>query len=90
MSSARPRKYRVKPAEVEAIRYWPGENCESVHAFIGAEHDADTCYAGAELVIFTDRGSETVKPGDWIVRDSSGDVHRCLDSTFAATYEEAL
>lgn len=41
------------------------------------------------LEIETPDGTMSAQPGDWIVRDVTGEFYICKDSTFAETYERA-
>lgn len=46
--------------------------------------------AGDELCVNSDkRGMQRARPGDWIIRDATGDIYPMRPDVFAETYELA-
>jgi hypothetical protein len=86
-------KYIVKRTVVEAIQ-WNVDNTWEVFTLIGhivpVFWDHPRIEGGKALVItrFSD-GSELVFPGDWVIKDSRGEVSRCEADYFERTYEAA-
>ena len=87
--------YRKRPVQVEAIHY-DGTNRDDVEAFMGGPKQArvkDAKLPGPGrglhdgIQIHTLEGVMTASVGDWIIRGVAGEVYRCRDDIFRATYE---
>lgn len=81
-------KFRKKPVEVEAIQYFPGQNCDEIAKFLGVlEHDDSACSPDAPWFIPTLEGMMVASPGDWIIRGDQGEFYPCKPDIFEQTYE---
>ena len=79
-------RYRKKSVVIDATQY--DGSVDSVARFMPSSYyvwDA----VGATLEIFTDEGTMTAKPGDWIIKGIKGEFYPCKPDIFAATYEPA-
>ncbi len=82
--------YRKKPVvEVEAVR-WLGNNEEEMDRFLTWPH-----YYGSKsnnflvsLFVDTHEGAAEAMPGDWIIKEFSGEFWLCRPDIFDAAYEE--
>lgn len=79
-----PRKFRKKPAVIEACR-WDGTNQDTIIGFVGP-HFAS--FSGQFLYIETLEGRMAANPGDWIIKGLKGEFYPCKPDIFARSYEE--
>lgn len=74
----------------EAVQYLPGTNCPEVAEFIGQPpHPPGQCDPNGDLTIPPWGGTDTARPGDWILRGPSGELLLCPAEAFNALYEPA-
>lgn len=84
-------KVRKRPLVVDAFKWLPGsgypDEFSSLHylAWTVGDIESPFCY----LAIKTPQGVLRVKPGDWIVRGSHGEIYICKPDAFNRTYELA-
>ncbi|QIG58716.1 MazG-like nucleotide pyrophosphohydrolase [Gordonia phage DatBoi] len=79
-----PKKYRKKPAVIEAIQLGIF-NTEAVEEFVGG--DLGT-HSDGGLVIATLEGAMRASIGDYIIKGVQGEFYPCKPDIFAETYEE--
>jgi hypothetical protein len=94
-------KYRVKPLEVDAIR-WTGDNLAEVQAFVGRmrnqDGDVDVPKFRIERVLHTPLGRALlwaearnmwveVPVGWWVVENTRGALDRCSPEAFDRTFD---
>ena len=82
----------MKPVLIEALR-WPGSlpplsaERREINAFLGKQ---DARFHGGVLQIHTRQdGTLEAQPGDWIVKDATGECYPVPKDVFEATYEPA-
>jgi hypothetical protein len=86
-------RYKSKPTEVEAIR-WYGSNTKQIRDFCG-----NTNYTMINtsppwelptriLTFHTFKSDIDVRVGDYIVKDTNGNIYPCSMEIFENTYEE--
>lgn len=75
-------KYRKRPIVVEAEQWWPGKEIEGVFVIEPQTREPGWAY------VKTRGGNLTVYPGDWVIRNSEGELHLCNPDVFGAIYEE--
>lgn len=94
----RPRKYRKKPVEVEAIQWdgtdsgaydvmaWidPAVKCHHFPPGTWSSEHPDAAY----ITIATLEGDILASPGDYVIRGVQGEYYPCKPDIFAATYDE--
>ena len=92
------KKYRKKPAEIEAIQ-WDGTamNAALIIEWV-LNHDGSAYYwrgascpdteEGHYLRIRTLEGDMNASKDDWIIKGVKGEFYPCKPDIFAATYEE--
>ena len=92
------KKYRKKPAEIEAIQ-WDGTamNADLIIEWV-LNHDGSAYYwcgascpdteEGHYLRIRTLEGDMNASKDDWIIKGVKGEFYPCKPDIFAATYEE--
>ncbi|MDI9903781.1 hypothetical protein QM716_28350 [Rhodococcus sp. IEGM 1409] len=87
----RPRKFRKKPVEVEAIRLDNHTTPERVARWCGGRVATPTVGTGCPIVIEIDtlEGVMTAHPGDWIIKGTQGEFYPCKPAPFADTFEPA-
>ena len=80
-------KYRKKPVEVDAERFFPDKKPwpEGVYK-IGGELPEE--YSDRFFRIDTLEGTFRVSDGDWIITGIKGERYPCKPDIFEATYEE--
>jgi hypothetical protein len=83
-------RYRMKPVEVDAMRY-PGHHHETVDVLIAFEdwfqgHGGIGRYKGQHLYINPRESVEIADPGDWIIR-MENTFRVCKHDVFDASYE---
>jgi hypothetical protein len=80
----KPAQFRKQPIVVEAMQL-TADTVDACIAFCGgvlASHP----FVG--VVIRTERGEKlTVRPGDWIIKGTKGELYPCEAATFAEIYE---
>lgn len=77
-------RYRKKPVEVEAIQFWPTEECLEVLS----KFSDGWLSRGGVYKIETLEGVMTAQPGDWIIKGVQGETYPCRPAIFEQTYEE--
>lgn len=85
--------FTKRPETVEAVQYRPHETCGELCRFLGVPLDkhSDPVPAGTSyFTVHTWQGPHSAKPGDWVVRDSAGQVHVYTDESFRAAYAPLL
>lgn len=85
-------KFRKKPVEIEAVRWFGGRTSEAPDWFakallteanvLGSVYRYRDC-----LMVRSLEGTMTAQPGDWIVRGVKGELYPCKPDIFAMTYE---
>ena len=83
-------KYKRKPIEVEAVQYL-GFNVEEIEDFINSKvfhYHSNENYSGS-LIGTMLHGNIITKicPGDYIVKDTNGEIYIYEPSMFKLTYE---
>jgi len=82
--------YRRKLETVEAFHYEAAlETMDFKYPFPDWLKDMVTVIENAILQLDTDSGLVRVKPGQWVVRDSSGNLHILDPEEFHRRYEAA-
>ncbi len=85
-------KYRKKPVQIEAVRWWRMGD----HPKVRGRHDTEDAYrecahCGHKLrehgELDTLEGMHIACPGDWIVTGVKGEHYPVKPDIFAATYE---
>lgn len=87
------RKYRKKPAVVEAIQFTQ-ENAEEIASLDGVDvflagkysresEKGNIAWGQVEAI----GGVVSFRPGDWIIRGVNGELYPCTDNIFQKTYE---
>ena len=77
-------KYRKKPVVIEAEQYHgDNESVARIRSFVGKELHGN----GRDLFIETWESIHIVRPGDWVIREVTGDNYPCKPDIFEATYE---
>ena len=90
----RPRRFRKKPIEIEAIQ-WTGHNAQAIAEFadmfsaLGVEVALGKGESEPHLVIRTLEGDMRADVGSWIIRGAYGELYPCRGDVFADTYEPA-
>lgn len=95
------KKYRSKPVEIEAERWWKvGKYFEGKGRIVDFyRHPNYSGKLSCEVckVILHDHGwvdtleqGHRVCPGDWIIKGLEGEFYPCKDSVFQKKYEEVL
>lgn len=79
------KKFRKKPAVIEAVQY-TGNNADEVLKFIGDAREAHAVDDG--IVIKTLEGDHKASPNDWIIKGTAGEFYPCKSDIFAEIYEE--
>lgn len=86
-------KYRKRPVEVEAMRFWSEDAGLGVTAWM-REHDEESLLRfdldtdEFYLLIPTLEGEMRVSDGDYVIRGVQGEFYPCKPDIFHATYEE--
>lgn len=81
------RRFRKKPVEVEAVQY-----DGTVGSYLEIRHWSGKAFRYNDertLTVRTPEGVMFPLPGDWIVREATGEFRRCKPDIFAATHEPA-
>lgn len=84
-------KFRKKSVVIDAFQWQPGVPASDSPSWYREACTAQMIWgvlSGGCLIRSPD-GTQFAKPGDWILRDSKGNLHRCKPDIFAATYEPA-
>ena len=81
-------RFRKKPVEIEAVRWWPGVDIEGVCEYqAGPNHPDQPRGTPLFAVIDTLKGKMQVSPGDWVIKGIKGELYPCKPDIFEATYE---
>ena len=83
-------KYRKKPVVIEAVQFEDTTECLMELDALGLGVICD--YADKDnpvLKISPLKGQMNAQVGDFIIKDTQGEIYACKPDTFAATYEEA-
>ncbi|MFB9926006.1 hypothetical protein ACFORO_12495 [Amycolatopsis halotolerans] len=83
--------FRKKPVEIQAIQF-TGEpnNFDEVCRFLGEQqhgHREEQYGPEAHILIYTLEGTVRADPGDWIIRDVTGEFYPCQPDIFEQNYE---
>ncbi len=83
------RKFRKKPAEIEAIQVPAEGGALSNEEIVWLQQSTYVKSAGGgAILIETLEGTMTASPGDWIIRGVQGELYPCKPDIFEATYEQ--
>lgn len=87
-------KYRKKPVVIEAIRFLPCLDCDTLYQWAGIVREIGNNpppfrFADGAIYIQTLEGEQRASPGDWIIRGIKGEFYPCKPDIFEATYETA-
>ena len=94
---AAPHAFRKKPVVIEAFR-WEGHAAYRPSAdpkWFREAIDAQTAYFHTKtdgelvLVVRTNHGVADVHRGDWVIRQTTGEIYPCQADIFAQSYEAA-
>ena len=80
-----PLKYVHKPQVVWAIQYAPHDNCAAIHVFLHWDNEPLDCEDELVEEEFQYE-DQTAFPGDWFVKDESGDIFILGDEVFQRRY----
>jgi hypothetical protein len=83
-------KYRKKPVEIEAYRYFNSDyfNPSSLKWIVeGFTHNVLFYSDKDELYVSTLEGNMKVSNGDWIIQGVNGELYPCKDDIFRKTYD---
>lgn len=84
-------KFRKRPVVIDAFQWQPDVPASDSPSWYREACAAQMIWgvlSGGCLIRSPD-GTQFAKPGDWILRDSKGNLHHCKPDIFAATYEPA-
>lgn len=81
----KPKSYRKKPVEVQAIR-WDGEH-ETLEHITHWNPAVSMAYDGV-LYVPTLEGTMICSLGNWIIRGVRGEIYPCDREIFQMTYDE--
>lgn len=83
------RRYIKKPAAIEAVR-WTGYNFNEIQDFVGIGNVHFMRETNPpKIYIVTETGAVYALPGDYVTKDSSGEVLTYTKKVFDAYFEEA-
>lgn len=81
--------FRQRPTVIEAVQ-WTGDNLDEIHRAF----DADLSYYRREgmrtLMIYTQYGTMTVLPDDWIIKNTQDEFHSCRPDIFPMIFEAVV
>ena len=82
-------RYRKKPVEVEAVRFFNGA-IHPMYGWVKNAFDSDILFwdMRMNLVVRTLEGDMVVSEGDYIIRGIQGELYPCKPDIFEQTYEE--
>lgn len=82
-------RYRKKPIEVEAVRFFNGA-IHPMDGWVKNAFESDILFwdIGMKLVVRTLEGDMVVSGGDYIIRGIQGELYPCKPDIFEQTYEE--
>ncbi len=79
-------KFRRKPIEVEACRFWPqNKPWPDGIQVLGAHHWANE--SGIRYSLICQNTASRIMAGDWIVTNQTGERYVVLQEMFKLTYE---
>ena len=85
-------KFRKKPVVIEAIEFKGKENWAEVNAFIGDAFQSIGAKGdnGEESIlgVRTNHGTAYAVEGDWIIKNSTGEIYPCVPAIFEDTYDK--
>ncbi|WP_066454553.1 hypothetical protein [Anaerotruncus rubiinfantis] len=82
-------KYKKKPVEIDAIRFYDDSNTQTELSVLGLD-PVRVNYADKDnprLVIDTLEGTMFASVGDYIIRGVKGEFYPCKPDVFELTYE---
>lgn len=80
-------RYRRRPVVIDAVQF-TGDNFDEI-ASLGADWETYEAEFADFILIETVAGDLRADVGDWVVKDSSGELYPCKPDVFAETYEPA-
>lgn len=80
-------RYRKKPNIVDAIQWLGNNHIEICFKF---PNELQTNNNLDEIIIKTLEGTMIVSIGDWIIRDTEGNIYPCKDVIFKNEYQEEI
>ena len=80
-------KFKSKQAVIEAAQYGPS-TCAQICEWMGVTHNPEEPCGIGRLQIPTLSGEITAYPGDWIIKDSTGQFYPCRPDVFKAVYDQ--
>lgn len=88
----RPKRFRKKPVEIEAMQL-DANNAAEVALWCGGALWEDPMFfpeahRSTHVVIHTLEGTMHATPGDWVIKGIQGEFYPCKPDIFAATYDE--
>lgn len=89
-------RYRSNPVEVDAWRFMPDDPNKPEWVDLGWFHEeivpepmGNRRRGSPIMIVPTNHGPTTARIGDWIIRNSTGEVYPCSDSIFTEKYRPA-
>lgn len=85
------RKFRKKPAVIEAVQ-WTGKNRSEIYEFTdGCVGDLLGIHGPTgEIIVSTLEGDMKASKGDWIIKGIQGEFYPCKPDIFEDSYDEAI
>lgn len=86
-------RYRTKPIEVEAMQFTTNneDGSPTMDAIVNwinqGREEVGVWHNGTHIFVRTYEGEQLAAVGDWIVRDSGGDLRVCKSGVFEAIHE---
>ena len=83
-------KYRKKPVEIEAMRFYvDSETIRALAEFMGGMAETFVQNGATYLSVETLEGKVRAAPGDFIIKGIKGELYPCRADIFLETYEAA-
>lgn len=76
-------KYRKRPVVIEAVQFRRTGNFDEIEEFCGGDAE----FRDGQLVVATLEGPLHARPGDYIIKDTKGELRSVKPDIFEATYE---
>lgn len=83
-------KYRKKPIEVEAMRFFSDSKLETYQWALTINENIELEFIGSKSVVIipTLKGEMICKDGDYIIKGVQGELYPCKPDIFEQTYEK--
>ena len=80
-------KFRKRPVVIDAVLFTPSAELTPGLSVGGVHHSGCSDNGEAMYMVKTLEGHMQIRPGDWLITGTAGELYPCRDSIFKEIYE---